>query len=146
MNIHLRGCTLEERLFCCKIYKYGIRVRIVGINASWVESVTIISRTRSWREDGVYTFLSCQTAVKNFDVRKLNKFEPEFEHRSNFSDLEADKRAKAEETFNAERSNINIFQPLSKIRQGMGVGSQNLIPRYPLHNQPLGHWTVLMSL
>ena len=22
----------------------------------------------------------------------------------------------------------------------------NLIPRYPVHYQPLGHWTVLMSL
>ena len=103
-----------------------------------LESVTIISRTRSWREDGVYTFLSCQTAVNNFDVRKLNKFEPKFEHRLNFSDLEAEKRAKAEETFNAERSNINIFQPLSKIRQGMGVGCHNLIPRYPVHHQSLG--------
>ena len=74
------------------------------------------------------------------------EFEPKSEHRSNFPDLEADKPAKAEETFNAERSNINIFQPLSKIRQGMGVGCQNLIPRYPVHYQPLGHWTVLMSL
>ena len=27
-------------------------------------------------------------------------------------------------TFNAKRSNINLFQPLSKIGQGMGVGSK----------------------
>ena len=84
--------------------------------------------------------------VKNFDVRKLNKFEPESEHRSNFSDLEADKWAKAEETFNTERSNKNIFQPLFKLRQGIGVGCQNSIPSNPVHYQPLGQWTVLMSL
>ena len=63
-----------------------------------------------------------------------------------FSYLEADKRAKADETFNAERLDVNIFQPLSKIRQGMGVGSQNLIPKYPVYFQHLGHWTILMSL
>ena len=41
-------------------------------NLQALDPVTIISQRRSWREDGVYKFLSCQTAETIFDVRELN--------------------------------------------------------------------------